>query len=104
MKLLKWLFCIPIILLISCDKGIAPDPEKVDPGFSGKITFIGNWPDNVTRTHLVLFKDPLITEDDFNAENLIYISEEISFSTEEFNYNTLEISLLGGALSQVLVQ
>jgi hypothetical protein len=98
MKLLKWLFCIPIILLFSCDKGIAPDPGKVDPGFSGTLTFIGEWPGNVTATHLVLFKEPLLSEDDFSADNLIYISEEITFGATEYDYNTLENSLLGNVV------
>jgi hypothetical protein len=98
MKYLKWLLCVPIVFLLSCDKGIAPDSGDVDPGFSGTLTFIGEWPANVTRTHLVLFKNPLITEDDFNADNLIYISEEISFGIAEFDYNTLENSLLGNVV------
>ena len=90
MKLVKWLFCLPIIILLSCDKGIAPETGKVDPGFSGTLTFVGEWPGNVTRTHLVLFKDPLLSEEDFNVENLIYISEEIPFGVEGYDYNTLE--------------
>jgi hypothetical protein len=98
MNLSKWLICIPLILLVSCDKGIAPEQDNVEPGFSGTVTFQGEWPANVTRTHLVLFKDPLLSEEDFNAENLVYVSGEITYGAEEYNYNTLEGALLGNVV------
>ena len=98
MNLSKWLICLPLILLASCDKGIAPVSDNIDPGFSGIITFEGDWPVNVTATHLVLFKDPLLSEADFSADNLIYISEAIPYGVQEYNYNTLENALLGNVV------
>ncbi len=95
MNLSKWLISIPLILLVSCDKGISPESENIEPGFSGTITFEGDWPVNVTATHLVLFKDPLISDADFSADNLIFISEAIPFGVNVYDYNTLENALLG---------
>ena len=98
MNLSKWLIFISLIFLLSCDKGISPDPENVNPGFSGTVTFEGEWPANVTATHLVLFKDPLISAEDFSADNLIYISEAIPFGANIYNYSTLENALLGNVV------
>ena len=60
-----------VVIFYSCDKGIEPLPSNdLRTGFGGRITFIGQWPDSVTRTHLVVFKDPLISVSDFNVFNL----------------------------------
>lgn len=98
MKLSNWLISILLIVTVSCDKGLAPETENVEPGFSGTITFTGDWPEDVTATHIVLFRDPLISEEDFSAENLIFISEEIEFGTRLFNYSTLENALIGNVV------
>lgn len=80
------LLCITIV---SCDKGITPEPESI-AGFSGKITFTGTWPDSITRTHIVLFKDPLLSASDFSALNLRYVSLEIPYGSTEYDYSTLD--------------
>ncbi len=78
-------------LILSCDKGIEPIGEDtlIGTGFQGKITFEGNWPENVTRTIIVLFKDPLDSPLDFNIVNLRYISEEIPYGVSSHDYSSL---------------
>lgn len=90
----------PTILLITvnftgCDKGIAPLEVNEKPGFSGKITFFGDWPIDVTRTHLVIFKKPLNSAADFNADNLAFVSKEIPKGTSSLDYSTLDEPLIG---------
>lgn len=93
MKLL--LSSILLILLISCNSehGIAPKPYVPETnGFSGRITFLGTWPDNIQRTHVVMFKDPLLTPLDFNIFNLKFISWEIPFGVGYYNYSSSDSS------------
>lgn len=89
------LLIVPFIY-IGCDKGIEPQPEKKGTGFGGKITFVGQWPDSVTRTHLVVFKDPLNSVGDFNIFNLRFVSDEIPFGVIEFNYSSLDPNVIPG--------
>ncbi len=91
-EVLAVIFCL-IMILSGCGKGIEPEPEKVQEGFGGRITFTGNWPDSITRTHLVVFKDPLLAPSDFNAFNLAFVSIEIPYGTTAFNYSTLDSAL-----------
>lgn len=64
-------------------------PNEIQkPGFSGKITFEGNWPEGITRTHIVVFIKPINSAGDFNLNNLAYISYEIPYGVKEFDYNT----------------
>ncbi len=86
-------FLFLILYLIGCDKGIEPLPGT-QSGFSGKIIFIGQWPDSITRTHLVIFKDPLNSISDFSLQNIRYISEEIPFGTTEYIYNSRDSAVL----------
>jgi hypothetical protein len=89
-------FILPLILLIitiSCGEGIAPEPI-VQTGFSGTITFAGNWPEGITRTHIVVFKDPLLTAGDFNAFNLKFVSIEIPYGSTVFNYNSADTAVV----------
>jgi hypothetical protein len=82
-----------IALLVGCGKGIEPQPEvplAEKPGFSGTITFIGEWDSAITRTHIVVFQDPLNSAADFNAFNLRFVSREIPFGTEIYNYTSLD--------------
>jgi hypothetical protein len=81
------------LILSGCGKGIEPEPEKKEEGFGGQITFTGTWPDSITRTHIVVFKNPLISASDFNALNLAYVSLEIPYGTTIFNYSTLDSAL-----------
>jgi len=87
------LLCVTI-LLSGCDKGIAP--KSGEAGFSGIITFIGQWPDSVTRTHLVIFKDPLNSSADFSLQNLRYVSNEIPFGTTTYNFSSKDSSVIPG--------
>lgn len=83
-----------LFLLIGCNQGIEPKSISVPTGFSGEITFIGNWPNDIERTHIVMFKNPLLSEDDFNVINLKYVSEEIPNGTQNYAYSTLDPSII----------
>jgi hypothetical protein len=92
---MKYLYMLlfAILTVYGCGKGIEPEPEREAEGFGGKILFSGAWPDSVTRTHLVVFKDPLLTEGDFNIFNLAFVSMEIPYSVNEHNYSSLDSAL-----------
>jgi hypothetical protein len=98
-----------IIIFYSCGEGLSPEDAELleNSGFSGRITFTGNWPDSVTRTHLVVFKDPLNSPGDFNILNLKYISELIPTGSAFYNYNSLDtidiIDINAGEYSYVAV-
>ncbi|MDO8548885.1 MAG: hypothetical protein Q7S39_01870 [Ignavibacteria bacterium] len=90
-------YSIIILILNGCDDGIEPQPENKQTGFGGKITFIGQWPDSVTRAHLVVFKDPLNSVGDFSPANLRFVSQEIPKDSIEYNYSSLDSTVvLGG--------
>ena len=96
---LVFITCL-LIVSISCESenGIEPKPYIPPPlpdettGFSGKITFVGTWPDSIKRTHIVMFKDPLLTVGDFNIFNLKYVSLEIPFGTKYYEYSSADSS------------
>jgi len=89
-----------ILILISCESehGIEPKPYIPPPppdsttGFSGRITFIGTWPDSIKRTHIVMFKNPLLKPEDFDIRNLKYVSLEIPFGSEYYDYSSADPS------------
>ena len=96
MRILKYTLYLLIAALHSCGDGIAPGPEKSgEPGFSGTAYFEGAWPDSVARTHIVLFKDPLLSPEDFNAFNLRYVSQEIPYGVDEFYFSTRDSNVVG---------
>jgi len=99
-KLFLVLFSCGIILSLlggSCDHGIEPKPVVAEPpGFSGTITFIGAWPDSITRTHIVVFKTPLLSASDFNIFNLKFVSNEIPFGTQTYEYSSRDSSFVPG--------
>jgi len=85
------------LIIYGCGGGIEPAPvqsEDQRPGFSGKISFVGNWPDSITRTHIVVFKNAINSAGDFNAFNIAYVSLEIPYGVTEFNYSSLDSSYL----------
>lgn len=85
------------ILFSSCDHGIAPLPINPEPaGFTGRITFVGTWPDSIKRTHLVVFKDPLLEAGDFNILNLKFVSWEIPFGISVYYYSSRDSSVIPG--------
>ncbi len=74
-----------------CDKGIEPLPP-VSPGptgFSGKVTFTGNWPTDIKRTHVVVFRNPILSSGDFFPPNLSFVIDSIPNGTKEFTYNSI---------------
>lgn len=83
-----------VIILEGCDGGI--EPQSGESGFGGKITFTGQWPDTVTRTHLVVFKEPLLSISDFSLQNIRFVSSEISFGSASFEYSSRDSSVLPG--------
>ncbi|HVO74346.1 MAG TPA: hypothetical protein VMT35_10015 [Ignavibacteriaceae bacterium] len=92
-----------LLLFNGCDKGISP--EEVT-GFSGTISFIGEWPDSIARTHLVVFENPLNSINDFNPFNLRYVSLEIPYGTRIYKYNSADsayVPISAGSYSYVAV-
>lgn len=87
-------FLIFILILYGCDGGIEPQPEDMQTGFGGKITFIGEWPDSITRTHIVVFNNPLNSVVDFSFQNIRYVSSEIPFGTFEYLYSSRDSAVL----------
>ena len=86
-----------ITFTIACEHGIEPKPIVSEPpGFSGTITFIGEWPDSITRTHIVVFKTPLLSASDFNIFNLKFVSNEIPFGTQTYEYSSRDSSFVPG--------
>lgn len=77
-----------LILLISCDTGIEPGEPILPGGFSGTVTFSGHWPEGIKRTHIVVFKNPLQTADDFSIQNFAFIVDSIPFRSNLFTYNS----------------
>lgn len=90
----KYFYVLSLFLIIvsGCDKGIEPEQEtKSGPtGFSGKVTFTGNWPEGITRTHIVVFKKQIQTSEDFFPPNLTFVVDSIPYKSTEFVYNSLE--------------
>jgi len=83
-----------VFFLSSCDQGLSPEMADIKVGFSGEITFIGEWYKEVTQTHVVLFKDPLLSKEDFNVFNLKYVSDSIANGSEFYKYSTDQNSLI----------
>lgn len=91
------LILLPVLLIISlagCDQGIDPKPISEPTGFSGEVTFIGDWPNDIQRTHIVTFKNPLLSGNDFNVFNLKYVSEEIPNGIQIYNYSSLDSAII----------
>jgi hypothetical protein len=78
-----------LLLISGCDKGIEPETFQTGViGFSGKITFSGNWPTDILRTHIVVFKNEIKIVDDFSFQNLAFVVDPIPFNTPEFSYSS----------------
>jgi hypothetical protein len=90
----KYLTCFFLLFLLigfwGCDKGIEPGEPKGPGGFSGKVTFVGSWPTGVARTHLVVFKNPIQSSDDFFPPNLTFVADSIPYKASSFEYNSFE--------------
>lgn len=82
--------CCCLISFSGCDKGIEPESDAVPAiiGFSGKVTFTGNWPTDVLRTHIVVFKNEIKTVDDFSFQNLGFVVDPIPNGSLVYNYDS----------------
>ena len=85
--ILPFLFAA-VLISEGCDKGIEPRPADEVPGFSGRITFVGAWPDSITRTHLVVFDSLLEEPNDFSLYNLKFISDTIPYGVQYYDYDS----------------
>ncbi len=79
-------------IISGCGEGISPEAEIVQTktGFGGKITFKGNWPPGITRTHVVAFRKLIESAGDFNILNLGFVSDSIPYNTKSINYSSLK--------------
>ncbi|MEG8946366.1 hypothetical protein [Rosettibacter firmus] len=95
-KILIVISIFAIAIFNGCDKGIEPEPEipSGPMGFSGKVTFIGKWPEGIKRTHIVVFKNPIEKSEDFFPPNLSFVSDSIPYNSTEFVYNSIENNFL----------
>lgn len=86
-------FFISLLIFISaCNKGIEP-AEVVGPsGFEGKVTFTGDWPKGIKRTHIVVFKYEIKTVDDFFLPNLSFVVDSIPYGAKEYSFNSISNS------------
>ena len=89
-RILVFVTLLAIILISACDKGIAPGEPSGPVGFEGKVTFVGTWPDSIKRTHVVVFKNPILTSDDFFPPNLSFVVDSIPYRSSEYSFNSLE--------------
>jgi hypothetical protein len=87
-------FLLLLFHFYGCDKGLSPISSEEKAGFSGIITFVGNWPEGITRTHLVVFQHELKSPSDFNILNLKYVSVEIPYGVKTYNFNSTDSSYI----------
>ncbi len=87
------IICCILYFISGCDKGIEPEPEKSPESetisFSGKVTFTGNWPAGIARTHIVVFKNEIKSVADFSFQNLAFVVDSIPYKSQEFIYNSI---------------
>jgi len=93
-----YLLLFSIIFINSCDKGLSPDLAEEKAGFGGTITFSGEWNPTITETHVVVFKNSLLSVSDFNIFNLSFVSEAIPNGSLEYKYSTNDESALISAI------
>lgn len=83
-----------LISFYACDKGIEPKNYDEPTGFSGTITFVGEWPAEIKRTFIVVFKDPLLSAADFTITNLKFLSLEIPLGAQTYHFSSLDSSYI----------
>ena len=87
-KFLSIIITCLFAILVSCDADHGIAPKQVDDtefGFGGNIIFYGEWPDSIKRMFLVVFKDPLLDDDDFVITNMGYLSIELPLEINHIN-------------------
>lgn len=95
--MLKKLLALSLVLIIclnGCDEGIEPGEPIIPGGFSGTVNFTGTWPEGIKRTHIVVFKNPILKTEDFFLPNLSFVVDSIPFKSVYYNYNSLEKSFV----------
>ena len=95
--------CFSVYFITGCGKGIEPEPEKIatgQTGFSGKVSFTGNWPAGITRTHIVVFKNEINSVDDFSFQNLAYVVDPIPYESSEYNYDSVTKNFFSFTLAE----
>lgn len=88
------LFLLLLFHFYGCNKGLSPISAEEKAGFSGTITFVGMWPEGITRTHLVVFQHELKSATDFNIINIKYVSLEIPYGVKTYSFNSTDSSYL----------
>jgi hypothetical protein len=89
------LFLLVLFFLKGCDTGIEPGEPIVPGGFSGTVTFSGSWPEGIKRTHLVVFRNPIQTTEDFFLPNLSFVVDSIPYKSSSFKIvSSLEMSFV----------
>lgn len=98
---IKYLMCQSAILIlmlfaVACDDhGIEPKPEPSElSGFSGTVTFVGEWSDSIKRAFVVVFQNPLLTPGDFTIQNLKFLSREIPLGIQTYEYSSLDSAFI----------
>ena len=101
---IKYLICQSAILIlmlaaVACnDHGIEPRPKPSElSGFSGKVTFVNEWPDSIKRAFVVVFQNPLLTPEDFTIFNLKFLSREIPLGAAAYEYSSLDSAFIPSA-------
>lgn len=102
---------IASLTLTSCDKGISPYPAPYagPTGFSGKVTFTGNWPPGIMQTYVIVFRSALQTSNDFFPPNLSYVIGPIPYGATEYSYNSIDnnavssFTLSAGSYNYIIV-
>lgn len=106
-KFFRALVLFLITMIIGCDHGISPKLEPPRTGFSGKITFKNEWPNDIYQTRVVAFRETIKTVADFNILNIGFISDTIPYGVNEFIYesdkNPLIEPVAGSTLKYIVV-
>lgn len=82
------------VTFLSCDKGIEPKNYDEPTGFSGTVYFVGEWPAEIKRMFIVVFKDPLLSSADFTITNLKFLSREIPLGVSSYQFSSFDTSYI----------
>ena len=88
-----------MLAAVACDDhGIEPRPKPSESsGFSGKVSFVNEWPDSIKRAFVVVFQNPLLTPEDFTIFNLKFLSREIPLGAAAYEYSSLDSAFIPSA-------
>lgn len=78
-----------IFQITGCDKGIEP-AAQTPTGFSGTVTFTGQWPSGIQRTHVVVFNHFIQSNADFSPPNLSFVVDSIPYNSKTFTFNSID--------------